>query len=81
MMLRWISLVPPGIVPENDRSHCVAQDPSRHIDGPRMPVSIASGPSASVPAARQFCSVSLPYSLRRECSGDARPRMNFAKPR
>ena len=34
MMLRWISLVPPGIVPPNERIHCIAHEPSRHICGP-----------------------------------------------
>ena len=69
------------MVPANDRSHCDAHDPSRHIDGPRTRVSRASGPCTSMPAARQFWSVSLPYSFSSECSGDDRPCMNFANPR
>src|SRR5439155_26640745 len=48
MMLRWISLVPPGIVAPKLRRYWIAHDPSRHIWGPNQSRSSPSMPSASM---------------------------------
>ena len=82
MMLRWISLVPPGIVPPNDRSHC---DRPRalapHLRAEQVEVEPVGARAPRAPISRHRCTLSLPNSLSSECSGADLPAMNFEKPR
>src|SRR5581483_6070675 len=81
MMLRWISLVPPGMVAPNERRYWVMNVPCRHTDGPPWSRSMPSAPSSSAPTSSARWSDSLPNNFRIECSGAASPLANFAKPR